>query len=513
VTEASVVELRYGIASGGIDAVELVEQGLGRIRDKDADLKAMIELNPDATEIAEGLDAERRDGTARGPLHGVTVVLKDNIATDDRMETTSGSLALIGATPQRDSFVAKRLREAGAVILGKTNLTEWANIRSQYSISGWSGRGGQTVNPYQLDRNPSGSSSGSGVAVAAGYAPLAVGTETNGSIVSPSGMCGIVGIKPTVGLVSRAGIIPISHMQDTAGPMATTVADAAMLLTVLAGDDPDDPAQRHDGDPGPIPYPARPDGWMTGIDYTAFLDADGLKGARIGVLRPDVTNREPVLGLYNAALDALVEAGSEVVDGLELPHAKDFGRSSHVLDAMLWDFKNDLAAYLRDYVDPDFPIRTLADVIAFNRKHADEEMPWFGQDLFEMAETKGTLDDPEYIQIVSTVQRWGREEGIDLLMREHRLDALVAPTNLPASRIDVVNGDRLAGGSSTASAVAGYPIVTVPMGDPYGLPVGLSFMGGAYSEPDLIRLAYAYEQATLHRKEPAFAAGGLLPPG
>lgn len=512
-TGTSVAELRDRIASGKIDAVELVDQGLGRIRERDADLKAMIEVNPDATEIAKGLDAERRDGTVRGPLHGVTVVLKDNVATADRMETTAGSLALVGATPKRDSFVAKRLREAGAVILGKTNLTEWANIRSQYSISGWSGRGGQTVNPYELDRNPSGSSSGSGVAVAAGYAPLAVGTETNGSIVSPSGMCGIVGIKPTVGLVSRAGIIPISHMQDTAGPMATTVADAALLLTVLAGDDPDDPAQRHDGDPGPIPYPARPDGWSQGIDYTAFLDADGLKGARIGVLRPEVTNREPVRGIYNAALAALRAAGAEVIDGLELPHAKDFGTSSHVLDAMLWDFKNDLAAYLRDYVDDHFPIRTLSDVIAFNRDHAAEEMPWFGQDLFELAETKRTLDDPEYIQIVSTVQRWGREEGIDFLMREQRLDALVAPTNLPAARIDVVNGDRLAGGSSTASAVAGYPIVTVPMGDAYGLPVGLSFMGGAYSEPALIRLAYAYEQATQHREEPTFAAGGLLPPG
>lgn len=513
--ERTVSQLRASMDADTLDAGKVATWCLDRIHELDGRLNAMIELNPDALEAARASDRARRDGAARGPLDGVPVVLKDNIATADGMQTTSGSLALVGAVPTRDAFIVERLREAGAVILGKTNLSEWANIRSRYSVSGWSGRGGQTVNPYQLDRNPSGSSSGSGVAVAAGYAPLAVGTETNGSIVSPSGMCGIVGIKPTVGLVSRAGIIPISHFQDTAGPMATTVADAAAMLTVLAGDDPDDPAQSHNqNDPAGAPsYPARPRDWSQGIDYTSFLDRDGLKGARIGVLRPDSSNRPPADAVYEAALAELEDAGAELVQPLELPHARELESNPSVLRVMLWDLKTDLANYLRDYVDPAFPIRTLADVIAFNCEHAHEELPWFGQDLFELAETTGELDDPEYLGMVSTVQRWGREEGIDALLREHRLEALVAPTNLPAARIDLVNGDRMSGGSSTASAVAGYPIVTVPGGFVAGLPVGLSFMGGAYSEPTLIRLAYAFEQATMHRQEPAYVAPGILPPG
>jgi amidase len=388
-TGQTINEVRAAMDAGTTTAAEQVERGLSRIEERDKSLNAMIELNPEATAIAERADAERRDGAARGPLHGIPVVLKDNIATADRMQTTAGSLALEGAVPRKEAFIVTRLREAGAVILGKTNLTEWANIRSRHSISGWSGRGGQTVNPYQLDRNPSGSSSGSGAAVAAEYAPLAVGTETNGSIVLPSAVCGIVGIKPTVGLVSRAGIIPISHFQDTAGPMARTVAEAALLLSVLAGDDSDDPAQLqghvHSDRRYEPAYPARPEGWAGGIDYTAYLDSDGLKGARIGVLRPAVSDRPQVRPVYDTALDALVAAGAELVSPLELPHEKELATSLYVLEAMLWDFKTDLAAYLRDYVDPDFPIRTLADVIAFNREHADREMPWFGQDLFELA--------------------------------------------------------------------------------------------------------------------------------
>lgn len=510
--ERTVAELRAAMDADTLDAEKVAESCLHRIDELDGRVNAMIEVNPDALAIARASDEARRDGTVR-PLEGIPVVIKDNVATADRMQTTAGSLALVDAVPTRDAFIVERLREAGAVILGKTNLSEWANIRSRYSVSGWSGRGGQTVNPYQLDRNPSGSSSGSGAAVAAGYAPLAVGTETNGSIVSPSGMCGLVGIKPTVGLVSRSGIIPISHFQDTAGPMATTVADAAAMLSVLAADDPNDPAQNQvDPVQGPS-YPARPHDWKQGTDYTAFLDRDGLKGARIGVLRPDSSNRPPANALFEAALEALEAAGAELVQPLEMPHAKELESNPFILHVMLWDLKTDLANYLRDYVDPDFPIRTLSDVIAFNSEHADAELPWFGQDLLLMAETTGELDDPEYLEMVSTVQRWGREEGIDALLREHRLDAIVAPTNLPAARIDLVNGDRMSGGSSTASAVAGYPIVTVPGGSVAGLPVGLSFMGGAYSEPTLIRLAYAFEQATQYRQEPTFAEPGIMPPG
>lgn len=513
-TKHTVADLRAQMDADLTDAEEIVEHSLARIHELDHTLHAIIELNPDASEIAREADRARRaaDGNV-GPLHGIPVVIKDNIATHDRMQTTAGSLAMVDGLPDRDAFIVQRLRQAGAVIVGKTNLSEWANIRSRYSVSGWSGRGGQTVNPYQLDRNPSGSSSGSGVAVAASYVPLAIGTETNGSIVSPSGANGIVGIKPTVGLVSRAGIIPISHFQDTAGPMATSVADAATLLTVIAGDDPDDPAQTHPGPADGPAYPTRPDGWTPGIDYTRYLDPDGLKSARIGVLRPESSDRPPVDAIYDTAIAALRDAGAELVEGLELPHAKELGSSPFIVKVMLWDLKTDLAAYLRAYLDPEFPIKSLDDVIEFNRDHAGQELPWFGQDLLEIAAESGELDDPEYIHMVSEVQRWGRHEGIDALLQEHHLDALVAPTNLPAARIDLVNGDRSSGGSSTASAVAGYPIVTVPAGYAAGLPVNLSFLGTAYAEPTLIRLAYAFEQATRARREPTYADPGVLPPG
>lgn len=511
--EHTVAQLRAQMDADTLDAEELVDWSLNRIHELDGSLNAMIELNPDATDLARAADSARRDGAATGPLHGIPVILKDNIATHDRMQTTAGSLAMVDGVPNRDAFIVERLRKAGAVIVGKANLSEWANIRSRYSVSGWSGRGGQTVNPYQLDRNPSGSSSGSGVAVAASYAPVAVGTETNGSIVSPSGANGIVGIKPTIGLVSRSGIIPISHFQDTAGPMATCVADAAALLTVIAGDDPTDPAQMQDGQVAGPAYPTRPAGWTPGIDYTRFLDRDGLRGARIGVLRPESSERPPVDALYASTLQVLRDAGAELIEGLELPRAKEMGSSSFILQVMLWDLKTDLANYLREYVDPAFPIRSVDDVVAFNREHADREMPWFGQDLFELAAMTGELDDPEYIHMVTEVQKWGRAEGIDALLGEHTLDALVAPTNLPAARIDLVNGDRASGGSSTASAIAGYPIVTVPAGYVAGLPVGVSFLGTAYAEPTLIRLAYAFERATQARREPTYADPGILPPG
>ncbi len=512
-TEHTIASLRARMDADTLDAEEIVEWSLRRIHELDPQVNAVIELNPDATEIARETDRARRESGATGPLHGIPVLIKDNVATHDRMQTTAGSLAMVDGVPNRDAFIAQRLRQAGAIILGKTNLSEWANIRSRYSVSGWSGRGGQTVNPYQLDRNPSGSSSGSGAAVAASYTPVAVGTETNGSIVSPSGACGIVGIKPTVGLVSRSGIIPISHFQDTAGPMATTVADAAALLTVIAGDDPADPAQnQHDPADGPA-YPARPADWTPGIDYSAFLDKDGLKGARLGILRPESSDRPPANAIFDATLSALKDAGAELVGPLTLPHDKELGTSPYILKVMLWDLKTDLANYLRDYVDPAFPIRSVDDVIAFNKAHAAEEMPWFGQDLFEMAAECGELDDPEYIHMVSEVQTWGRREGIDALLQEHNLDAIVAPTNLPTARIDLVNGDRASGGTSTPSAVAGYPIVTVPAGYASGLPVNVSFMGTAYSEPTLIRLAYAFEQVTQARREPTYADPGILPPG
>lgn len=515
IEEVSAGELRAGLDSGAFTVRELVQACLDRINDMDRtgpSLRAVIEINPDALTIADELDAELKDGRQRGPLHGIPLLLKDNIATTDQMQTTAGSLALNGAKPRKEAFIAGRVRAAGAVILGKTNLSEWANIRSSSSSSGWSARGGLAVNPYQLDRTASGSSSGGAVAVAASYAALAVGTETNGSISSPSGSCGIVGIKPTVGLVSRAGIIPVSHFQDTAGPMARNVTDAAMLLNALVGDDPDDPAQHQERLVTEPSYPARPANGVPHVDYTDVLDPDGLRGARIGVLRSPLAQSEATQRVFARAIDALREAGAELVDPLAFPSEKEMSKNPDILSVMLWDLKTDLGAYLRDYVDPEFPIRRLADVVAFNREHDEVEMPWFGQDLLETALEKGSLEDPAYLAMVAGVQRQGRSEGIDALLGEHRLDALVAPTNAPASRIDLVNGDHHIGGSSTPSAIAGYPIVTVPAGYAAGLPVGLSFFGTAYSEPTLIRLAYSFEQATQARRAPTYTAAGVLPP-
>jgi amidase len=496
--DLTIAELQSGMHSGKYTSRRLVELYLQRIDELDQSgpkLNQVLETNPDALEIAEALDAERRGKGPRGPLHGIPILLKDNVATADRMATTAGSLALLGAVARKDSFVARRLRDAGAVLLGKTNLSEWANFRSSNSSSGWSGRGGQGLNPYALDRTPSGSSAGSAASVAANYAAAAIGTETNGSIVSPSAACSIVGIKPTLGLASRAGVIPIAHSQDTAGPMGRCVADAAAVLGALTGVDPDDDAT------------AASRGKVR-ADYTAFLDRDGLRGARIGVAR------EHYFG-YSTATDALVddaiklmrERGAVIVDPANLDIR--LGNASYTV--LLYEFKADLDKYLAGLASSP-GIRTLADVIAFNEKHADREMPFFGQDIMIEAQKKGPLSTPEYVDALAKCRSLTREKGIDALMAEHELDAIVAPTHGPPGLIDLVNGDPGSGGSSsTPAAVAGYPSITVPVGYYFGLPVGMSFFGRAWSEPVLIKLAYAYEQAAKIRHPPTFAPSADLP--
>lgn len=552
--EVTVAQLREALAKGDLTVRQLVQACLDRIAANDREgpaLHAVIETNPDALTIADELDAELKDGKSRGPLHGIPVLLKDNIATADKMETTAGSFALKGAIPTHDSFIVGEVRKSGMVILGKANLSEWANIRSSYVSSGWSGRGGQAVNPYQLDRTPSGSSAGSAIAIAASYVPLAIGSETDGSLVSPAGHCGIVSIKPTLGLVSRMGVIPISHNQDTAGPMARTVADAAALLNVLAVIDQDDPANQMtiqggvgmpqtiasptasaspvaspETSPQASPavgvqmiglptYPTRPERATHPIDYTdpAILGADGLRGTRIGVLRAAAGFSVGADQIFAQALAAIKELGAEVIDPVEMPSLEELKKSPDELDVLLWDFKTDLATYIESYVDPSFPVRTLADVIAFNDAHFNEELQWFGQDLFIRAEKKSDLQDPEYIAAVLRNQQRGRKDGIDAVLKRYQLDAVVAPTNAPATKIDLVNGDHFLGGTSTPAAVAGYPLVTVPAGYIAGLPVGITFMGGAFSEETLIRCAYAFEQHAKVRTAPTYAAPGVLPPG
>lgn len=496
--DATIAELQEGMRSGKYTSRKLVELYLQRIDELDQagpKLNQLLETNPDALKIADALDEERRSKGPRGPLHGIPIVVKDNIATADRMATTAGSLALVGAVARKDSFVAHKLREAGAVLLGKTNLSEWANFRSSNSSSGWSGRGGQGLNPYALDRTPSGSSAGSAAAVAANYAAAAIGTETNGSIVSPSAACSIVGIKPTVGLVSRAGVIPIAHSQDTAGPMARCVADAAALLGALTGVDGDDEAT------------AASRG-KTRPDYTAFLDRDGLRGARIGVARERYFGYSPATdALIDSAIKLMRERGAVIVDPANLDIR--LGDASYTV--LLYEFKADLDKYLAGLASSP-GVRTLADVIAFNEKHADREMPFFGQDVMIDAQKKGPLSTPEYRKALDKCRSLTREKGIDALMDEHKLDAIVAPTHGPPGLIDLVNGDPGSGGSSsTPAAVAGYPSITVPAGYYFGLPVGMSFFGRAWSEPVLIKLAYAYEQAAKIRRPPTFARSAELP--
>lgn len=488
--EATVADLQARMAAGKLTARRLTEAYLGRIEALDRQgpqLRSVIETNPEALAIAEALDAERARKGPRGPLHGIPVLLKDNVGTADRMTTTAGSLALEGSIPIRDSHVARRLREAGAVFLGKANLSEWANFRSTRSISGWSARGGQCRNPYALDRNPCGSSSGSGVAVAANLCAVAVGTETDGSILCPSSRCGIVGIKPTLGLVSRAGIVPLAHSQDTAGPMARTVSDAAALLGTLAGPDPRDPATSIAG-PG--------EG-----DYARFLDPAGLEDTRIGVARNLAGFHPAVDALFEEAIRELQKLGAEVVDPADVAHVSDLGDPE--LEVLLYEFKADIGAYLESLGRPEGP-RTLADLIAFNEAHREREMPFFGQEIFLKAQEKGPLGSPAYREALETCRRLSRTEGLDSVLEGKSLDAVIAPTGGPAWLIDPVNGDYYTGGDSTAAAVSGYPSLTVPMGFVSGLPVGLTFMGRPWSEGGLIRRAYAFEQATRHRRPPRF---------
>jgi amidase len=478
------------MARGELTSRRLTEAYLDRIAALDGQgpaLRSVIETNPEALDIARALDTERQAEGARGPLHGIPVLIKDNIDTADRMTTTAGSLALEGSVPEQDSHVAQRLREAGAVILGKANLSEWANFRSSRSTSGWSGRGGRCRNPYALDRNPCGSSSGSGVAVAANLCALAVGTETDGSVVCPSTANGIVGLKPTVGLVSRAGIIPISHTQDTAGPMTRTVADAAALLTALAGVDPRDRTTAAARDHL--------------ADYTQALNPEALRGSRIGVAREMAGFHPAVDALFEKALVEMKRQGAEIVDPADVPHRKELYDPEY--QVLLYEFKADLNSYLAS-LGPDAPVKTLEEAIDFNEANRDREMPYFGQEIFLEAQEKGPLTTPEYLEALATCRRLSRAEGLDAVLDEHRLDAVVAPTGAPAWTTDLVNGDHFIGGSSTVAAVAGYPSVTVPMGSVFGLPVGLSLMGRAWSEARLIALAHAFEQATSHRRPPRF---------
>ena len=490
--EKTIADLQQMMSAGKQTSRQITQAYLTRIEQlnkKGPALHAVIETNPDALSIASALDAERKAKGPRGPLHGIPVLLKDNIDTHDRMTTTAGSLALEASIPLRDAFVAAKLRAAGAVLLGKANLSEWANFRSSHASSGWTGRGGQTKNPYVLDRNPSGSSSGSAVAVATNMCAVAVGSETDGSIVSPSSVNGIVGIKPTLGLLPRAGIIPIAHSQDTAGPMTRTVRDAAVMLGVMAGEDPNDPAS--------VGSSAHAES-----DYTKFLDPNGLKGARIGVVRAHYSGfNDDVDKLMADAIEAMKRGGAVIVDPADIPTAGKFDDSE--FDVLLYEFKADLNKYLAS-LGPNAPVKSLADVIAFNEKHRATSMPWFGQDIMIKAQAKGPLTEQKYLDALAQDQKMSREQGIDAVMNEHKLDALIAPTGGPAWVTDLLNGDHYTGGYSTPSAVAGYPNINVPIGLVSGLPIGLSIFGRAWSEPTLLRIAYSYEQATKHRSPPKF---------
>jgi len=489
--EITIPQLQEGMKSGKFTARSLVEKYRARIDEIDKSgpaVNAIIELNPDALAIADKLDAERKAQGARGPLHGIPVLIKDNIDTADGMMTTAGSLALIGSKPPKDSFVVQKLRAAGAVILGKTNLSEWANIRSSHSTSGWSGRGGLTKNPYALDRNPCGSSSGTGAGISANLAAVGIGTETDGSIVCPSSSNGLAGIKPTVGLISRSGIIPISHSQDSAGPMCRTVHDAAILLGALTGIDPEDSATAASAG-------------NSQTDYAQYCDPYGLKGARIGVARKYFGFSDAVDALMEEALATMKQQGATLVDPADI---ETFGKFDDTeLLVFMYELKADLNAYLAR-LGPGAPVHNLQNIIEFNERNRQKEMPYFGQDLFVKAQAKGSLNEKEYIDALAKNHQLARTEGIDALMDKHHLDAIVAPTGGPAWLTDLINGDHVAGGSSNAAAVAGYPNINVTAGLLYGLPVGISFFGRAWSEPKLISLAYSFEQATKARKAPRF---------
>ncbi|HAQ20616.1 MAG TPA: amidase [Prolixibacteraceae bacterium] len=477
--EITIAQLQEKMSSGALSSAEITQKYLDRIEQidkKEPELRAVIEINPEAINIARQMDAERKSGKVRSPMHGIPVLIKDNIDTGDKMLTTAGSLAMVGSPAPDDAVIVRKLREAGAVLLGKTNLSEWANFRSTKSSSGWSGRGGQVRNPFSLDRSPCGSSSGTGSAVSANMCAIGIGTETDGSIVCPSGINGIVGIKPTVGLWNGDGIIPISHSQDTAGPMARTVSDAAVLLGLLA---------------------------EKNQDYSQYLDANGLKNARIGIASDFFGNNTEVDKLISEAIETLKSKGAIIVGNLKFENRKECGDAEW--QVLISEFKADLNAYLK--TRSGLKVQSLADLIEFNLKNADTELKWFGQEIFEKAEKTNGLEDPVYLEALKKSQKLTREEGIDFLMDKHKLDALIALTNGPAWTIDWVNGDHFSGGSSKPAAVSGYPNITVPAGFVKGLPVGISFFGRAWSEPTLIKLAFAYEQATKHRKAPGFLKG------
>ena len=495
--EITIADLQDGMKSGRWTSRSIAEGYLGRIDAIDKHgpaVNSIIELNPEALAIADAMDRERKAGHVRGPLHGIPVVIKDNIETADRMVTSAGSLALAENIAARDAFVVARLREAGAVLLGKTNLSEWANFRSTHSTSGWSGRGGLTKNPYVLDRNACGSSSGTGTAIAANLAAIGIGTETDGSVVCPSSASGLVGIKPTLGLISRAGIIPIAHSQDTSGPMARTVRDAAILLGILTGADERDP----------ITQSSRSKGHA---DYTRFLDADGLKGARIGVARQYFGFNDATDRLMKDAIALIKSLGATIIDPANIKTNGKFDATE--LDVLQYEFKDGINRYLAA-MPSAVKTRTLAEVIKFNEEHRAQEMPYFGQELFEQSEKRGSLSEKKYRDALAKNHRLARTEGIDATMRKHKLDAIIAPTGGPVWATDLVNGDHFTGGYSSASAVAGYPHITVPAGLAFGLPVGISFFAGAWSEPSLIKFAYAFEQASKGRQKPRFLPTAAL---
>ncbi|MBW6489929.1 MAG: amidase [Lentimicrobium sp.] len=487
--EADIMQITQGYRDGSFTIAQVVQSYLDRIEELDRNgpcLNSILQVNPDALAIAEALDKEMAGGIIRGPLHGIPVVLKDNIDTHDKMATTAGSRALKDSYPMKDSYIAQKLREAGAIIIGKANLSEWANFRGELSTSGWSGLGGQTLNPYNLSRNPCGSSSGSAVAVAANLCVLAIGTETNGSIVCPSHANGIVGIKPTVGLLSRSGIIPISFTQDTPGPMARTVRDAAICLGVLTGVD-------------SLDLKTLENQGKVYSDYTQFLKEDGIKGTRIGIYMDALKANYKVDSLFYKAVHFLESQGATIIEVEKITESRV---EQYSFDVMLFEYKDGLNKYFQS-LGPDAPIKSLKELIAFNKSDT-AEMRYFNQLYLEMAEQKEELTSAKYLEMLAGMQTGSREKGIDRVMNEHQLDAIIAPTGSPAWITDLINGDSFQLGSSSPAAMAGYPNITVPMGYIDGLPVGISFFGRAWNEPVLLGIAYAYESGSKHRESPLF---------